>query len=67
MEINYDSDADALYITFREGNFASNHKADDLTIIDYDKEGQILGIELLDASKRIPLSEVNVTNLPKSV
>lgn len=66
MEINYDRDADALYIEFRKGDFAKNKKIDDVTIIDLDKQGNILGIELLDVSKRIPLeslSEIHVKNV----
>tara|TARA_Y100000310_G_scaffold341216_1_gene439656 strand:- start:354 stop:566 length:213 start_codon:yes stop_codon:yes gene_type:complete len=63
MEISYDKKADAIYVEFRKGEFAKNKKIDDLTILDLDSEGNILGLELLDASKRIPaesLSEVNV-------
>ncbi len=55
-----------MYIEFRKGEFARNKKIDDSTIIDLDIGGNILGIELLDVSKRIPvesLSEVNVKNL----
>ncbi len=66
MEISYDKEADAMYIEFRKGDFAKNKKIDDFTIIDLDKKGNILGIELLNVSKRIPiesLSEVNVKNL----
>ncbi len=63
MEISYDKKADAIYIEFRKGEFAKNKKVDDLTILDLDSEDNLLGLELLDASKRIPsesLSEVNV-------
>ena len=66
MEITYDKDADAIYIRFLKGKFAKNKKIDDFTIIDIDSKDNILGIELLDVSKRIPLeslSEVNVKNL----
>ena len=66
MEISYDKEADAVYIELRKGNFARNKKIDDFTIVDLDKDGHILDIELLDASKRIPpesLSEVHVKNL----
>lgn len=55
-----------MYIEFRKGEFARNKKIDDFTIIDLDEKGNILGIELLDVTKRIPiesLSEVNVKNL----
>jgi len=66
MEINYDKDADALYIEFRKGNFAKNKKIDDFTIVDYDKKENMLGIEILGISKRIPkksLSQISVKNL----
>ena len=66
MEITYDKEADAMYIEFQRGEFSKNQKIDDFTIIDLDENGNILGIELLEVSKRIPiesLSEVNVKNL----
>lgn len=66
MNIRYDRQADAVYIELRKGVFGSNKRIDDFTIVDYDKIGNILGIELLNVSKRIPiesLSEVSVTNL----
>ncbi|HLC20094.1 MAG TPA: DUF2283 domain-containing protein [Candidatus Nanoarchaeia archaeon] len=66
MEITYDKEADAMYIEFRRGTFAKNKKIDDFTIIDLDEQDNLLGIELLDVSKRIPpesLSEVSVKNL----
>jgi len=66
MEITYDKDADAIYIEFRKGIFSKNKKIDDYTIIDFDKNEDILGIELLFVSKRIPadsLSQINLKNL----
>ena len=66
MEITFDKDADAVYIEFSSGDFASNKKMDNNTILDLDKNGNILGIELLNVSNRISkdfLSEVRVKNL----
>ena len=66
MEITYDKEADAMYIKFKEGEFTRNKQIDDFTIIDLDKDENILGIEILNVSKRIPvesLSEINVKNL----
>lgn len=70
MEISYDKQADAMYIGFRKGEFAKNKKVDDFTVIDLDKNGNILGIELLNVSKRIPiesLSEVHMKNVAASI
>ena len=66
MKITFDKKADAVYIEFTNGEFDSNKKIDNNTIIDLDKKGNILGIELLNVSKRIPkdfLSSINVKNL----
>ena len=61
MEISYDKDADAVYIEFRKGDFSKNKKIDYFTIIDLDKKDNILGIELLDVSKRIPIESLSVS------
>ncbi len=66
MEITFDKEADAVYIEFGSGDFAKNKKIDDSTIIDLDSEDNILGIEILNASKRISrnfLSSVIIKNL----
>lgn len=66
MEISLDQKADALYIKFQEGKFAKNKKIDEDTIIDLDQKGRILGIEMLNVSKKIAakyLESVSV-NLP---
>lgn len=66
MEIRYDKKADAIYIELRKGEFHKNKRVDGLTIVDLDKEGNIHGIEILEASARIPkesLSHVLVKNM----
>ena len=66
MKITFDKEADAVYIELGSGEFASNKKIDNNTIIDLDKNGNILGIELLNVSKRISkdfLSRISVENL----
>jgi uncharacterized protein YuzE len=66
MKITFDKEADAMFIEFGTGEFGSNKKIDNNTIIDLDKRGNILGIELLNVSKRMPkesLSDISVRNL----
>lgn len=66
MKITFDKEADAVYIELSSGEFASNKKIDNNTIIDLDEHGNVLGIELLNVSKRIPkdfLSKISVENL----
>ncbi len=63
MEINLDLKADALYIKFQEGEFAENKKIDEETIIDLDKEGNLLGIEILNITKRVALENLADVNV----
>ena len=53
MKINYDKIADAMYIYFNKAKVFKTIKMTDRLLIDLDKEGKILGIEILDASSQI--------------
>ena len=66
MKITFDKVADAVYIETSEKEFFNNRKIDDETIIDLDKEGKIIGIELLNVSKRMSedfLKDIKLQNL----
>jgi uncharacterized protein YuzE len=55
MKVLYDKQVDALYIQFRQitdGSAITNDLSDSVSI-NYDCEGKIAGIEILDASKFI--------------
>ncbi|MEM2925992.1 MAG: DUF2283 domain-containing protein [Candidatus Bathyarchaeia archaeon] len=57
--IRYEPDADALYIWIREGRVADSDEVSDGVIVDYDEDGNALGIEILEFSKRkIDLNEL---------
>ena len=53
MRIEYDAQADAVYIQFREAAPGSvqNRQLTDEIIVDYGPDGRIVGIEILDASE----------------
>jgi len=51
MKINYDPEADALYIKFSEANVEESDEIAAGMIVDYDNKGNPVGIEILDASK----------------
>ncbi|MBI2410032.1 DUF2283 domain-containing protein [Candidatus Kaiserbacteria bacterium] len=53
MKINYDKIADAIYMTLRKGKVAKTVEMEDRLIVDVDKKGNILGIELLDAGNQL--------------
>lgn len=49
MQIDYDAQADALYIHLREGEVADTRQVDKYIFVDVDKDGIPLGIEILFA------------------
>jgi len=52
MKITYDHQVDALYIRFKETTVTTKHLAEGIAA-DYDSEGRLAGIEILDAMKRL--------------
>jgi len=62
MKITYDKEADALYLYFQKGVFSRNKEVEEGIILDIGKGNKILGIEILDASKRIKPKDMNFLN-----
>jgi len=53
MLIRYDKEVDVVYIQFSEKEVAESEEDKPGIVLDYDKEGNIVGIEVLNASKKI--------------
>ena len=52
MKINYDKIADAIYFLVKEDKIEKSIKIDDRLVVDVSEKGDIVGIELLDASSK---------------
>lgn len=52
MKINYDSEVDVLTIEFTSNPVHESDEGKPGVIMDYDKDGNIVSIEVLQASKR---------------
>ena len=52
MKITYDAEVDALYIRFKDTTVTTKHLAEGIAA-DYDAQGHLAGIEILDAIKRL--------------
>ncbi|MBI2621735.1 MAG: DUF2283 domain-containing protein [Candidatus Levybacteria bacterium] len=59
MKIRYDSKADALYIELTKGKYSKSRKISDAVVVDEDKKGKVLGIEILDATENINAFDPN--------
>lgn len=58
MKMEYDQEADALYIQFRRVLVEDNVDVEGGITVDLDKEGQIVGIEILGARKRLGVKAI---------
>lgn len=54
MKFHYDNKVDALYIRFNNQRYKDSDEIAEGIIFDYDNAGKIVGIEVLDASKKFP-------------
>lgn len=67
MKIEYSKNVDALYIKIREAKVVDSMDIEEGVTIDLDEKGHIVGIEILDASEKLELSDlvnISIENLP---
>ena len=52
MKVTYDPETDILRIVFTQGRIEESDEDKPGIILDYDDKGDVVGIEVLDASRR---------------
>ena len=59
MKIEFDPEVDALYVQLAEGDIETTEEIKPGVMLDYDDNGNILGLEVLNVSKRekLPVKE----------
>jgi uncharacterized protein YuzE len=53
MKTIYDAEADALHLRFVDAAVAESEEVSDGVVLDFDADGRLVAIELLDASKHV--------------
>jgi len=65
MRIHYSQEADVLYIRLKETDIENSDEITDDVIMDYDKKGNIVGIEILSASQKADVRELIIQEFEK--
>ncbi len=58
MKIEYDRGVDAAYFSFSAAASTRQEKLDDARIIDYDADGEVVGVEFIAPSRGMDLTGV---------
>ena len=53
MRVTYDPEADIIYLVLREGEVHDSKEANEDVRLEYDKEGQLIGIEIMNAKTNV--------------
>jgi uncharacterized protein YuzE len=66
MQMTYDDVTGAVYVYFNRTKSARTQRISDHTLIDYDADGNVIGIELLYANEGVDLADLrNIPQLPE--
>jgi len=67
MKLNYYPETDSLYIDLSEKKSVESKEISEGVVLDYDVNGNLVGIDIDNASKKIQLEELILSRLPSNV
>ncbi|MFM8415365.1 MAG: DUF2283 domain-containing protein [Planctomycetota bacterium] len=67
MKLTYHADTDSLSIEFSERPSVDSREISEGVIVDYDAQGQVVGIDIDNAGNKIDLERVLLSKLPGAV
>ena len=67
MRLNYYAETDSLYIDLSEKTSVESREISDGIVLDYDAIGNLVGIDIDNASKKVQLNELFLNKLPGKV
>jgi len=67
MKLNYYPDTDSLYIDLTEHPSVESREVSEGIVLDYDAAGNLVGIDIDNASRKVHLKELTLNKLPASV
>src|SRR3990170_3887284 len=67
MKLNYHPDTDSLYIDLSERPSVESREISEGVVLDYDAQGNLVGIDIDNASRKVQLKELILSKLPGKV
>ncbi len=67
MKLNYYPDTDSLYIDLSERPSVESREISEGIVLDYDTEGNLVGIDIDNASRKVDLKQLTLCKLPLTV
>ena len=67
MKVSYYPDTDSLYIDLSEKPSAESREISEGVILDYDSEGNLVGIDIDNAGKKVNLKELTLSREPAEI
>jgi uncharacterized protein YuzE len=64
MKLNYYPDTDSLYIDLSEKKSVESEEISEGVVVDYDENGDIVGIDIDNASLKLELNQLLINRLP---
>ena len=64
MKLNYYAETDSLYIDLSSKTSTESIEVSEGIVVDYDGDGNVTGIDIDNASRKIDLKEVILNKLP---
>lgn len=64
MKLNYYADTDSLYIDLSERPSVESREITEGVVLDYDAEGNLVGIDIDNASQKVELKKLTLNKLP---
>lgn len=64
MKLSYYADTDSLYIDLSERPSVESREITEGVVLDYDAEGNLVGIDIDNASQKVELKKLTLNKLP---
>ena len=67
MKLNYYPETDSLYIDLSSKSSSESKEISPGVVLDYDREGALVGIDIDNASKKLDLRDLVINHMPAEV